>query len=99
MAAGYGMTFAPTYAAATAGLAPNQAGAASGLITTSQQIGGAVGLAVLAGVAASVTASRHDADRALSVTIGYDAGMAVAAGLTLIAVLLAVAVIRRRSAI
>lgn len=99
MAAGYGMTFAPTYAAATAGLAPHQAGAASGLITTSQQIGGAVGLAILSGVAASVTAGHRHPGTAASITTGYDAGMGVAAGLTVIAILIAGVVIRRRSAI
>ncbi len=56
------------------------------LITTSQQMGGALGLAVISGAAASVTSS---------LTTGYDVGMAVATGFTLVAVLLAVTVIRQ----
>jgi hypothetical protein len=60
MPVGYGMTFAPVYATATTGVPPGQSGLASGLITTSQQIGGAVGLAVLPAIAASVTAARAD---------------------------------------
>ncbi|NMO50081.1 DHA2 family efflux MFS transporter permease subunit [Actinoplanes sp. TBRC 11911] len=96
MGVGYGMTFAPTYAAATAGLAPHQAGAASGLITTAQQVGGAVGLAILAGVAASVTAGHRHPETAAAITTGYDAGMVVAAALTLVAVVIAATVIRRR---
>jgi EmrB/QacA subfamily drug resistance transporter len=94
MAVGSGTTFAPTYAAATGGLAPHQAGAASGLITTSQQIGGALGLAVLAGVAATVTAGHAPAGGAPALTAGYNAGMAVAAGFTLIATVVAIAVVR-----
>ena len=55
--AGIGLTFVPLTLAATAGVAPSQAGLASGLLNTSRQKGGAIGLAVLATVAASV--SRH----------------------------------------
>ena len=54
---GIGMTFMPTMAAATAGVPAHEAGLASGLISTSQQMGGALGLAILSSVAASVTAS------------------------------------------
>jgi len=49
-------------------------------------MGGALGLAVISGAAASVTSS---------LTTGYDVGMAVATGFTLVAVLLAVTVIRQ----
>jgi hypothetical protein len=37
--------------AATSGVAPNESGLASGLINTSQQMGGALGLAILSSIA------------------------------------------------
>ena len=57
------------------------AGLASGLITTAQQIGGAVGLAVISAVAASYTASLTHDSPPQALTSGYDLAMAVAAGL------------------
>lgn len=92
---GYGMSFAPMYAAATTGIPHRHAGLTPGLITTSQQMGGALGLAVISGAAASATVSLgHDA-LPQALTTGYDVGMAVSAGFTLIAVLLAITVTRR----
>ena len=48
---GLGLSFTPLAFAATAGVPPQEAGLASGLVNTSRQIGGAVGLAALATVA------------------------------------------------
>lgn len=48
---GLGLAFTPIAFAATAGVAPNEAGLASGFVNTSRQIGGAIGLAALATVA------------------------------------------------
>ncbi|MEO7617707.1 MAG: MFS transporter [Candidatus Saccharibacteria bacterium] len=53
MAIGLGMSFVSLTIAATAGVAPDKSGLASGLINTSQQIGGALGLAILSGVSTS----------------------------------------------
>ena len=50
-AVGLGFAFVPVTIAAVSGVEPRQAGLASGLINTSQQVGGALGLAVLATVA------------------------------------------------
>lgn len=50
---GIGLTFVPAAAAATADLAPRHAGVASGLVNTSRQVGGAIGLAGLTSVATS----------------------------------------------
>jgi len=52
---GLGLSFTPLAYAATAGVAPHEAGLASGLVNTSRQIGGAVGLAALATVATTRT--------------------------------------------
>jgi hypothetical protein len=57
-------------------------------------MGGALGLAVLSGVAPSVT-SHTRGSVAHALVTGYDAGMVVAAALTLIALVVAITVIRR----
>jgi EmrB/QacA subfamily drug resistance transporter len=56
-AAGLGFSFVTTTIAAVSGVAEHEAGLASGLINTSQQVGGALGLAVLATIATSHTES------------------------------------------
>lgn len=53
---GMGATFVPITIAATSGVSGRESGLASGLLNTSQQIGGALGLAVLTGVSASSAA-------------------------------------------
>jgi EmrB/QacA subfamily drug resistance transporter len=54
-ATGLGFSFVPVTVAATAGVTPDRAGLASGLVNTSRQFGGSVGLAVLATIAATST--------------------------------------------
>ena len=54
-AAGLGFAFVTTTIAAVSGVREQESGLASGLINTSQQIGGALGLAVLATIANSRT--------------------------------------------
>jgi len=96
MPAGYGLSFPSAYAAATSGVPARQAGLASGLITTSQQVGGAVGLAVISAAAASYTASLPQDSGPQALTSGYNLAMAVAAGITLLASVIAATVIRVR---
>lgn len=55
MSVGLGMTFVPMTIAAVTGVPPEEAGLASGLLNTSQQVGGALGLAVLSTVATNRT--------------------------------------------
>ncbi|HEX5608796.1 MAG TPA: MFS transporter [Solirubrobacterales bacterium] len=59
-AVGLGFSFVPVTIAAVSGVPDHEQGLASGLINTSQQVGGALGLAILAAISISVTGSSHD---------------------------------------
>jgi hypothetical protein len=51
-----GCIFAPAFSAATLGVAPNEAGIASAMVNTSQQIGGSVGTSLLSTIYATAVA-------------------------------------------
>lgn len=91
---GIGMTMMPTIAAATSGVPADESGLASGLVSTSQQMGGALGLAVISGVAASVTLSSSAQNSADALLSGYHVAFMVAAGFMAIAAIVATLVIR-----
>ena len=96
---GLGLSFVPVTIAAVTGVNPHEAGLASGLINTSQQVGGALGLAILATVANSrtqslVQAGVHSANTAL--TKGYDRAFLVGAGFAVVGAILAAVLISSR---
>jgi MFS family permease len=92
---GVGMTFMPVIAAATSGVPARESGLASGLITTSQQMGGALGLSILSGVAASVTASSAYLGKTGALVHGFDQAILVGLAFMLFASTLAILVIRQ----
>jgi len=96
---GFGLAFVPVTIAAVTGTKPHQAGLASGLINTSQQIGGALGLAILATIANSHTQSLLHASvhsSAVALTKGYDRAFLVGAGLAIAGAILAAVLISSR---
>jgi EmrB/QacA subfamily drug resistance transporter len=92
IAVGIGFSFVPISIAALAGVQNAEAGLASGLINTSQQIGGALGIAALSTIATSTTDDAVAAGTALpsalvdGFTTAFLAGVAIA-GLGIIAAL------------
>jgi EmrB/QacA subfamily drug resistance transporter len=98
IAMGMGFSFVPISIAALAGVQPSEAGLASGLINTSQQIGGALGIAALSAVATSTTADDVTGGTALpfALTDGFQAAFVGGAGVALAGVLVALLVVRRR---
>jgi EmrB/QacA subfamily drug resistance transporter len=99
VAAGLGFAFVPMMIAAVAGVEPSRAGLASGLINTSQQVGGALGLAILASVANSRTDSAMEAaggaQSALptALTEGFQAAFLVGAGFAIVGAILVLVLI------
>jgi EmrB/QacA subfamily drug resistance transporter len=83
---GLGLSFVPMTMAATTGVPPHEAGLASGLVNTSRQVGGAVGLAVMATVATSAARGHLGIPSAnlVALTNGYDRAFAMAAGVLVI---------------
>jgi EmrB/QacA subfamily drug resistance transporter len=92
---GMGGCFPALMTIAMAGSTPEDAGLASGLVNTSAQVGGALGLAVLATLAASRTkhllAAGHS--NAAALTGGYHLAFWIAVGLVLTGIVLAVTVV------
>jgi EmrB/QacA subfamily drug resistance transporter len=97
---GSGICFPALMTLAMSGATPSDAGLVSGLVNTTAQVGGALGLAVLATLSTSRTshllAAGHSASAAL--TGGYHRAFLIAAGLTAVAILVSVTVLQESPA-
>jgi sugar phosphate permease len=98
IALGLGMSFVPITIAATTGVAPEDAGLASGLLNTTQQVGGSLGLAVLSTVStARVTdALQGGASLPAALTHGFKGGFTVSAIICAAGAVLALVLLPRR---
>jgi EmrB/QacA subfamily drug resistance transporter len=93
---GIGISFPSLMTLAMSGATPEDAGLASGVVNTSAQVGGAIGLAVLATLASGRTDSLLDegASGGAALNSGFHLAYLVGAGLVGIALLIAIFVLR-----
>ena len=104
MSIGMGLTFVPITLIATTNVGDADAGLASGLFNTSQQVGGALGLAILASLAADKTASvladlgraPGPADQAQAMVEGFHIAFLGATALLLIGAIALATLLRKR---
>jgi EmrB/QacA subfamily drug resistance transporter len=101
IALGMGFTFVPITLVAVSGVEANEAGLASALLNTMQQVGGALGLAVLATVAIDATNSKlaslgsHAPNASnIATTHGYTTAFMVSAGIAFLGLLVSIIFIR-----
>ncbi|HYC81967.1 MAG TPA: MFS transporter [Solirubrobacterales bacterium] len=90
-AVGLGFAFVPVTIAAVSGVDDREQGLASGLINTSQQVGGALGLAILAAIANGTINGSHDP---VKLTEGFQAAFLGGAGLAIIGLVASLVLIR-----
>ena len=99
MSIGMGLTFVPITLLGTGGVAGDDAGLASGLFNTAQQVGGSLGLAILSTLAASQTSSLlagHSAAGAIAARVsGYHVAFLAAAIMLAAGALILATVLRR----
>jgi EmrB/QacA subfamily drug resistance transporter len=98
LGAGLGMSFVPITIAATSGVAAGDSGLASGLLNTTQQVGGSLGLAILSSVSNTrVTSALHGGSSVpAALTHGFKGAFTVAAALCAAGVVVALALLPRR---
>jgi fucose permease len=98
--AGMGLSFVPVTIASLTGVERADAGVASGLINTSRQIGGAIGIAAVSAVAATSTrnyAGSHafvTPNSGVALDHGFQTGLYVLTGLLLVGALIAFSLVR-----
>jgi EmrB/QacA subfamily drug resistance transporter len=97
IAIGIGFSFVPISIAALAGVQASEAGLASGLINTSQQIGGALGIAALSTIATSRTEDSVASGEALPFALvdGFTAAFVAGVAIAAVGVVAALTLIRR----
>jgi MFS family permease len=93
---GAGLCFPPLMGLAMSGVRPQDAGLASGLVNTTAQVGGAVGLAVLATLTATRTAHLRASGHAeaAALTGGYHLGFVISGALVLVGAVVALLVLQ-----
>jgi EmrB/QacA subfamily drug resistance transporter len=97
IAMGLGFSFVPISIAALAGVQASEAGLASGLFNTSQQIGGALGIAALSAVATSKTEAGVAAGTPLpkALTDGFESAFIWGGVVAIVGILVALVLVRR----
>jgi predicted MFS family arabinose efflux permease len=95
-AAGIGLMFVPMTLVSLTKVADGDAGVASSLLNTGQQVGGSIGLAVLGTVAWSAVASslHSGAAQGHALAYGFSRGFVVSAGITLLTLVIALVMLR-----
>jgi EmrB/QacA subfamily drug resistance transporter len=98
--AGAGIAFPALMMLAMSGATPSDAGLASGLVNTTGQVGGAIGLALLATISTERTKTllAEGDSTASALTGGYHVAFLIGAALALVAIVAAVTVLRSESA-
>jgi EmrB/QacA subfamily drug resistance transporter len=93
---GAGLVFPALMTLAMSGATPEDSGLASGLVNTTQQVGGALGLAVLATLSTTRTSSllSQGASNAAALTDGYHLAFTIGAGLVLAAIAIGLVFLR-----
>jgi MFS family permease len=86
---GCGVALNPVMLAAMSDVEPSESGLASGVVNTSFMMGGALGLAVLASIAAARSESLPGLDKAAALTAGYHVAFAIGAAFAALAALTA----------